>query len=52
VYALKLTKDGGSVQGDVLQLFRTNNRYRDITVSPDRTKIYIARQREPGPGRR
>jgi hypothetical protein len=30
------------VQGDVQQLFRTQNRYRDIALSPDHTKIYIA----------
>jgi PQQ-dependent dehydrogenase (s-GDH family) len=51
VYALKLTKDGGSVQGNVLQLFRTHNRYRDIAVSPDRTKIYVAAtSASQGPG--
>jgi hypothetical protein len=51
VYALKLTKDGGSVQGNVLPLFRTHNRYRDIAVSPDRTKIYIAAtSASQGPG--
>jgi PQQ-dependent dehydrogenase (s-GDH family) len=42
VYALKLSQDGRAVQGDVLQLFRTHNRYRDIAVSSDHTKIYIA----------
>ncbi|MDT7642108.1 MAG: quinoprotein glucose dehydrogenase, partial [Pseudonocardiales bacterium] len=35
-------QDGREVQGDVLQLFRTHNRYRDVAVSADHTKIYIA----------
>jgi len=42
VYALKLSQDGREVQGDALQLFRTHNRYRDVAVSADHTKIYIA----------
>jgi len=42
VYALKLSQDGNSVQGDALRLFRTHNRYRDIAVSPDHTRIYLA----------
>ncbi|WP_064743139.1 glucose/sorbosone family PQQ-dependent dehydrogenase [Pseudonocardia spinosispora] len=46
VYVLKLTQDGGSVQGDVLQLFRTRNRYRDVALSPDHTKIYVATDSE------
>lgn len=41
LYVLKLTQDGGSVQGDVVQLFRTGNRYRDTAISPDRKTIYI-----------
>ena len=42
VYVLKLTQDGGSVQGDVLPLFRTANRYRDTAVSADHRTIYVA----------
>jgi hypothetical protein len=42
LFVFKLTGDGGSVQGDTQQLFRTHNRYRDTAISPDHTKIYIA----------
>jgi hypothetical protein len=41
VYRLRLTQDGGSIQGDVTQYFKTSNRYRALTLSPDRRKIYI-----------
>jgi Glucose / Sorbosone dehydrogenase len=52
LYVAKLTQDGGSVQGDVVQLFRTRNRYRDAVAGPDRTKIYILTDSEglAGPG--
>jgi hypothetical protein len=46
IYAVKLTQDGGSVQGDVTQLFRTRNRYRDLAINPDHTKIYVATDSE------
>ncbi|WP_433788030.1 glucose/sorbosone family PQQ-dependent dehydrogenase [Actinomycetospora sp. CA-101289] len=42
VFVFKLTGDGGSVQGDTTQLFRTQNRYRDVALSPDRTRLYVA----------
>jgi PQQ-dependent dehydrogenase (s-GDH family) len=41
LYSLKLTQDGGSVQGDVAQFFKTANRYRDLALSPDGRTIYI-----------
>jgi PQQ-dependent dehydrogenase (s-GDH family) len=52
LYVAKLTQDGGSVQGDVHQLFRTRSRYRDVAAGPDRTKIYILTDSEglAGPG--
>jgi PQQ-dependent dehydrogenase (s-GDH family) len=50
LFVLKLTGDGGSVQGDVEQLFPTRNRYRDTAVSPDHTKIYIATDSEGSSG--
>jgi len=52
LYVLKLTKDGNWVQGDVVRLFRTRNRYRDLAISPDRTRAYVATDSEgpAGPG--
>jgi PQQ-dependent dehydrogenase (s-GDH family) len=50
VYVLKLTQDGGSVQGDVLPLFRTPNRYRDTAVSADRRTVYVATDSEGAAG--
>ncbi|MES2575540.1 MAG: PQQ-dependent sugar dehydrogenase [Bacteroidota bacterium] len=42
VYRLKLSADGTTVdQNDVTQYFYTQNRYRDIVVSPDGKSIYI-----------
>jgi PQQ-dependent dehydrogenase (s-GDH family) len=42
LYCLRLTQDGGSVQGDVTQFFKTTNRYRDLALSPDGRTVYIA----------
>ncbi|MDQ4104302.1 MAG: PQQ-dependent sugar dehydrogenase [Actinomycetota bacterium] len=42
LYSLRLTQDGGWVQGDITQLFKTTNRYRDLALSPDSGKVYIA----------
>lgn len=52
LYVFKLSQSGDWVQGDVVQLFGTRNRYRDVVVSPDRTKVYIATDSEglAGPG--
>lgn len=41
LYGLRLTEDGGSVQGDVTQFFKTTNRYRDLALSPDYRTVYI-----------
>ncbi len=41
LYCLRLTQDGGSVQGDVTQFFKTTNRYRDLVLSPDNRTLYI-----------
>jgi PQQ-dependent dehydrogenase (s-GDH family) len=46
VYVFKLTQDGAWVGGDVVQLFRTRNRYRDVALSPDHTKVYVATDSE------
>ncbi len=42
LYCLRLTQDGGSVQGDITQFFKTTNRYRDLALSPDNRTVYIA----------
>ncbi len=42
LYCLRLTQDGGSVQGDVTQFFKTTNRYRDLALSPDHRTVYIS----------
>jgi len=41
VYRLRLTQDGGSVQGDVTQYFKTANRYRALVLSPDHRNVYV-----------
>jgi PQQ-dependent dehydrogenase (s-GDH family) len=41
LYCLRLTQDGGSVQGDITQFFKTTNRYRDLALSPDNRTAYI-----------
>jgi PQQ-dependent dehydrogenase (s-GDH family) len=41
LYCLRLTQDGGSVQGDITQFFKTTNRYRDLVLSPDNRILYI-----------
>ncbi len=41
LYCLRLTQDGGSVQGDITQFFKTTNRYRDLALSPDNRTVYI-----------
>jgi hypothetical protein len=49
---VKLSQDGNWVSGDIVQLFRTRNRYRAVAMSPDRTKVYITTDSEglAGPG--
>ena len=39
---MKLDGKKEQVQGDVEKMFKTNNRYRNVLVSPDTTKIYVA----------
>ncbi len=41
LYCLRLTQDGGSVQGDITQFFKTTNRYRDLALGPDNRTVYI-----------
>ena len=39
---MRLNSDGTQAQGDVAKMFKTNNRYRMVVVSPDTSKLYIA----------
>ena len=41
VYVFRLTGDGRSVQGDVMQFFKTTNRYRDLALRPDGRAVYV-----------
>ena len=41
VYRLKLTDDGKAVAAAPLEYFKTTNRYRDVTVSPDGRQIFL-----------
>jgi PQQ-dependent dehydrogenase (s-GDH family) len=41
VYRVKLSEDGRSVVGPNEELFRTANRYRDITVGRDQKSFYL-----------
>jgi len=41
VYKLKLDANGTAIVGEATQLFYTQNRYRDIVISPDGKSIYI-----------
>jgi PQQ-dependent dehydrogenase (s-GDH family) len=42
VYRLKLAPGGQSVMGDTIPYFRGAGRFRDIAISSDGTKIYVA----------
>jgi PQQ-dependent dehydrogenase (s-GDH family) len=42
LYRVKLGADGRSVTGSPLEYFRTNNRFRDVVVSPDGRRIYLS----------
>ncbi|HIU63701.1 MAG TPA: PQQ-dependent sugar dehydrogenase [Candidatus Avacidaminococcus intestinavium] len=41
VYKVKLNNQKNNVQGDEEKIFKTQNRYRDIVISPDKKTIYI-----------
>jgi PQQ-dependent dehydrogenase (s-GDH family) len=42
VYRLKLAANGQSVVGDTIPLFQGLGRFRDLAISPDGSKIYVA----------
>ncbi|TDH20061.1 T9SS type A sorting domain-containing protein [Segetibacter sp. 3557_3] len=39
---LKLSSSGDAVVGDTINYFKAANRYRDLAISPDGNKIYLA----------
>ena len=41
IYQLPLTADGSAVTGGTTQFFYTQNRYRDIAISPDGKSIFL-----------
>src|SRR5690606_32719251 len=42
LYVQHLTEDGKHVDGLPTAWFRTQNRYRDLTIAPDNTSVFIA----------
>ncbi len=42
LYVLPLTEDGQTLNGPVQRVLRTENRYRDLAVSPDKRILYVA----------
>lgn len=41
VYRLKLAPDGRAVSGEAVSYFKTTNRYRGLTISPDGKRIFV-----------
>ena len=41
IFQLTLNEDGTKLARDPLELFRSENRYRDITFSPDGRTVYV-----------
>ena len=46
VYRVPLSVDGKSVSGPIERYFQTENRYRDLAISPDGQTIYVATDSE------
>lgn len=42
LYVVSLRPDGQAAEAPIYRYFQSENRYRDLTVSPDRKTIYIA----------
>lgn len=42
VIRLKLNSDGSALASDTITYFKSKNRYRDLAISPDGRKIYLA----------
>jgi hypothetical protein len=41
VYRMKLSEDGRTVVGENEELFRAQNRYRDMAIGPDARTFYL-----------
>ncbi len=41
IFHLTLNEDGTALEGDPVELFRSENRYRDLAFGPDGTTIYV-----------
>lgn len=41
IFQISLSEDGKSVTGEPIELFRSENRYRDIAFGPDGSSIYV-----------
>lgn len=41
VYRLALNQDGTAVVGEAVPLFKTTNRYRDLSIAPDASLFYV-----------
>lgn len=46
VLRVKLTADGDVTEGDTRELFKTTNRYRDLTVAPNKRTFYVVTDSE------
>lgn len=42
IYRLPLSADGTTVDGEIERYFRSENRFRDLAISPDGKSIYVA----------
>jgi PQQ-dependent dehydrogenase (s-GDH family) len=46
VLRVKLSADGDVTEGDTRELFKTTNRYRDLTVAPNKRTFYVVTDSE------
>jgi len=42
IYRAKLSRDGKHVEGEPLEYFKAESRYRDLAISPDGLRIYVS----------
>jgi PQQ-dependent dehydrogenase (s-GDH family) len=42
IYRVPLSGDGRRAAGEPVEYFKANNRYRDLTISPDGTRIFVS----------
>lgn len=41
IYQIKLNHAQNNVQGDIVEYFHTQNRYRDLSISPDKATLFV-----------